>query len=273
MTAAPRPPAKLPPSRPNAEFVSSTGVTAHAHRIVIYGPGGIGKSSLAASAPAPKFIDLESGTCNIDTDRVGLSNDAEWSWSLLLAALRTPQLWDGVKTIVIDSATRAEELAIPYTLETIPNDKGSHVKNIEGYGYGKGYQYVYDTFVGLLAELDRHVKQGRNVVLICHDCTATVPNPSGDDWIRYEPRLQSPASGKASIRHRVREWTDHMFFVGYDIVTTDGKAKGCGTRTIFPTEMPTHVAKSRTLADAIAFPKDSSELWDKLFSINNKETK
>ena len=34
-----------------------------------------------------------------------------------------------------------------------------------------------------------------NVILICHDCTATVPNPTGEDWLRYEPRLQSPGSG------------------------------------------------------------------------------
>ena len=29
------------------------------------------------------------------------------------------------------------------------------------------------------------------------------PNPAGEDWLRYEPRLQSPNSGKASIRLRV----------------------------------------------------------------------
>ena len=105
---------------------------------------------------------------------------------------------------------------------------------------------MFDTFLPLLADLDRHARAGRNVVLVCHDCTSTVPNPAGEDWLRYEPRLQSPNSGKASIRLRVREWADHVLFVGYDVsVGKDGKGRGAGTRTLYSAEVPHCMAKSR----------------------------
>jgi len=79
---------------------------------------------------------------------------------------------------------------------------GVAIRRLEDYGFGKGCQHVYETFLPLLSDLDQHVRAGRNVALILHDCTATVPNPKGEDYIRWEPRLQSPASGKASIRLR-----------------------------------------------------------------------
>jgi len=118
--------------------------------------------------------------------------------------------------------------------------------------------------LGLLGDLDNHVRAGRNIVLICHDCTATVPNPAGEDWLRYEPRLQSPASGKASIRLRVREWADHVLFLGYDInVSPDGKGRGHGTRTLYRSENPAWMAKSRTGSDPIPVNADTN-IWGEI---------
>ena len=137
--------------------------------------------------------------------------------------------------------------------------------SIEAYGYGKGYGYVFDTFLPLLADLDRHSRAGRNVCLIAHDCTSTVPNPAGEDWLRYEPRLQSPASGKASIRLRVREWADHVLFVGYDVaVDKDGKGRGAGTRTLYTSELPHCMAKSRSTQEVIPVDRDGAAVWNKI---------
>lgn len=238
-----------------------SGRTRPAQRIVIYGPGGIGKSSLAALAPGACFIDCEGGTWHLDVKRVtGVT-----SWSALRAALRSPALAP-FQTIIIDSATKAEEWAIAHALATVPHEKGHQVQSIEGYGFGKGLQHVFDTFSLLLQDLDAQVRAGRNVILIAHDCTADVPNPVGDDFIRFEPHLQSPKSGKASIRNRVVQWADHVFFLGYDVIAKDGKGKGGGTRTIFPTERPDHVAKSRTLSDPMPFVDETDgALWTMIF--------
>ena len=90
-------------------------------------------------------------------------------------------------------------------------------------------------------------------------------NPTGEDFLRYEPRLY--ASQNVSVRHRVKEWLDHLLFVGYDIFAKNGKATGSGTRTIYPVEMPTHWAKSRKLRDPIPFQSETdSNLWQRLFA-------
>lgn len=272
MTAAPTKPPP-PPARPAPpasrqslpiQFGSSAGRIDTAQRVCIYGPGGIGKSSLAAMAPRPKFIDLEQGTHELDAARITLPAGESWTWTALRAALATEALWSDVETIVIDSGTRAEELATAHVIETIPHEKGHRISRIEDYGFGKGFSHIYDVFLPLFSDLDRHIDAGRNVVVLCHDLKAKVPNPTGEDWIRYEPKLQSPESGKGSIRLRMREWCDHLLYVGYDVVVNDGKGRGHGTRTIYPTELPTHMAKSRRLADPITFGKGDASLWSQL---------
>jgi len=169
--------------------------------------------------------------------------------------------WDDIGNVILDSGTKAEELCVAHTLATIPHEKGHKVQRIEDYGYGKGYQFVFDTFLPLLGDLDRHCRAGRNVILVCHDCTTNVPNPAGEDWLRWEPRLQSPNSGKASIRLRVKEWADHVLFLGYDVnVDKEGKGRGSGTRTLWPAELPHCMAKSRTTQDPIPV-EPNKDVW------------
>lgn len=256
----PPPPARKPatPAATGKTFAIGHGrVSGAAQRTVLYGPGGVGKSTLASLAPSPVFLDIEHGTRELDVPRV----DGIESFADLRSVLQS-DLLDPYRSIILDSATRAEEFAIAHTLGTVPTEKGDHVANIEAYGFGKGYQHVYDTYLLLLADFDRHIRAGRHVILIAHDCTADVPNPMGENFIRYEPHLQSPKSGKASIRNRVVQWADHVLFLGYDVIAKDGKGKGGGTRTIWTVELPSHVAKSRLVAEARPYesPTDAT-IW------------
>ena len=265
-----RPPA--PPSRPSrgpsvrfGPIQSKSG-----HRVVIFGPGGVGKTTIAALAPGPvAFFDLDESLGRLASQLPGDVKvqvvDCEQAWEPLRLTLRSDG-WDSIRTIVIDSATKAEELAVLWTLANIPHEKeGVVIRRLEDYGYGKGFQHTYETFLGLLVDLDVHARAGRNVILVSHDTTATVPNPAGEDWLRYEPRLQHTASGKASIRLRTKEWADHLLFLGYDIDVKDGRGKGSGTRTIWPVERPHCMAKSRTLAEPIPFERHDRSLWEAMF--------
>ena len=181
---------------------------------------------------APLFLDIGSGTGFLDVERV---EPSPTTWTELRSALHATDLWKNYNAVVIDDLTTAESLAVRWTLENVQAERQGgrsvHVDSIEGYGWGKGYTYVYETFLQLLGDLDMHIRAGRMVVCVAHECTARVPNPSGDDWIRYEPRLQN--SERGNIRSRVKEWCDHLFFVGYDVFAEDGKARGSGTRTIY----------------------------------------
>lgn len=264
---------KRPPYAPPVRSVAFGTIEPQGHRIGLFGPGGIGKTTLAATAPGPvAFIDLDDSLPilrpslgELDIRRVsGIDG-----WQDIRDALHSDG-WDDVRTVVIDSATKTEELGLDWTLRNVRHEKeGVVVRRIEDYGYGKGYQHLYETFLTLLNDLDQHVRAGRNAVLICHDCTATVPNPKGEDYIRWEPRLQNPSSGKASIRLRVREWLDHLLYVGYDVECAkqhNGKAQGHGSRTIYPQEMPWCMAKSRTLADPVELVQFDTTLWNKLLA-------
>ena len=238
-----------------------------AHKIVLYGPGGVGKSSLAADLAQvgiePTFVDVDEGTNFLDIIRCDPTPE---TFEEVRAAIRTAAATKECGAIVLDSMTKAEELIVDYTVRTVKHEKGHFVSSIEGYGFGKGYTHVYEVFLLLLQELDVAARAGKHVVGICHDCTANVPNPAGEDWIRYEPRLQSPPSGKGSVRHRVKEWADHLLYIGFDtFVSDDGKAKGSGTRTIYPVELPTHWAKSRVLTEAIPYGLGEHTLWQQLF--------
>lgn len=277
----PTPPTKSPSPPAAAKAAPSSRVsigeipTGQGQRIGLFGPGGIGKTTMAAmlavadNRPAAVF-DLDDSLPIIGPalgaagypGKLQVINGVA-TWQDIRAALAASG-WDDVGNIIIDSATRAEELAVAHTLATVKNDKGQYVSRIEDYGYGKGYQFVYETFLTLLGDLDQHVRAGRNVVLIMHDCTATVPNPAGEDWIRYEPRLQSPNSGKASIRLRVREWLDHLLFLGYDVNVKDGVGQSSGTRTVWPTEQPTCMAKSRILRESMPLVEFDIKLWQAL---------
>ena len=73
-------------------------------------------------------------------------------------------------------------------------------------------------------------------------------------------------SGKASIRNRVVQWADHVLFLGYDVVSEDGKGIGGGTRTIWPAEQPSHIAKSRRIAGPAQFSHATDDtIWRRIF--------
>jgi len=234
--------------------------TKRGKRVGLYGTGGIGKTSLASRVPGRKaFYDLDESLDALEI--VSIKPRPVFTWAELRSDIQSLK---DVDVIVIDSFTRAEELAVAHTLQNVQNEKGQFVKSIEGYGYGKGYQHVFDTFLPLLGDLDTHARQGRHVILVMHECMSSVPNPQGDDYIRYEPRLQNPNSGKASIRLRVKEWLDQLVFIGFDVNVKDNKASGSGTRTIYPVEMPHCMAKTRSLKESFEYVDGSDDLWQQL---------
>ena len=281
--AAPPPPVKGAPPAPSASNADnrsprltvpvavgleiSKGVISGAESIVIYGPGGIGKSTLAAWLPAPLFLDVERGTVKLDVDRDSSLVDWLGLRGRLASINASPP--PGIQTIVLDTATVAEELAKEHVIATrraggTKGEGASRVVNsIEDFGFGKGWQYVAEEFNGLLADMDRLLRKGLNVCLIAHEVASPVPNPGGEDFIRWEPHLYTGDKNKrGSVRDRVKQWANHVLFVGYDIHVESGKGRGSGTRTIYTVELPTHIAKSRTAQVAQPFEiSDPGAIW------------
>lgn len=271
MKKPPPPPVAKGASSPTAiasgPVAVSRGKVNAVKKIGIYGTGAIGKSSLVASiekiGKKPLFIDLDEGSNELDVARVHAN-----TWDELLSILRNQPLWSDFDTVVIDTATKAEEICGTWVIQNIPDKKGQKVKRLAEFGFGDDANHIYEAFLHLFAELDAHYRAGRNIIIIMHECISEAPNPSGEDFIRYEPRMLSPKKGKNSLRHKIKEWVDHLFFIAYDLhVNKEGKAAGGGSRTIYPTERPTHLAKSRSLSEEIVYERDSAELWKQLFNV------
>lgn len=266
--APPKPPAAKPPTTPKPvtrSFGVSSGVTAKAQKIVIYGPGGVGKTELCANMKQagvnPLFVDIENGSQFLDVDRLDPSPE---SLDELRGVLADDSLLANYDAVVIDSLTIIEEIAARWIIQNVKHEKGKPISVLADYGWGKGFGHMFDAMLLLLGDLEAVVRTGKHVVCVCHECAEKVPNPGGDDWLQYQPRLQSTNQGR--VRERVKEWCDHLFRVEFDVFVQDGKATGSGSRTIYPTQMPTHWAKSRTLSDPIPYKRGDATLWTQLFN-------
>lgn len=232
---------------------------------MLYGVGGIGKSTLANAFPGAKFIDLEDSAIDLNPDKIDQAID---SWEMLRACLASDEFNDS-KAIVIDTVSRAEELARSWVVANVKTDKGNSVKNLVDFGWNKGYEHLVDAWRLLIADLERHYRAGRDIILIAHNHIGKTPNPAGDDYIRNEPRLYHSAN--ASVRAITFEWCDHVLFLNYDIaVKADGKAVGVGTVTAYTREQATFMAKSRTLSpDPIIVKKGDASIWEKMRAPSN----
>jgi hypothetical protein len=269
------PPVKAMPARPSAPVAEKETVTftkiekdTTGDRIVLYGSGGTGKTTLACSLPGPvAFFDFDKSLEKLGkqpgADKL-LENVIEIkgveTWDQLRRKLQAAG-WDSIRSIVIDSLSVAQAMAITWMFENI-KEKGAAVTRMEDYGYKAGYRHLFDTFCLLFADLDAHVKAGRHVVLICHDADSKVPNPQGLDWLRSEPRLENEKN--CQLRFRIKEWADHVLFVKLDVnVGKDGKGQGCGTRTVYTSELPHCMAKSRTTQGDFALI-EGDDFWSKV---------
>jgi hypothetical protein len=216
----------------------------------------LGKTTLAQLSPNPDTIDLDHETDGLQVKRRYTPKTFEELRAQCQADLPG-------QTILIDNLTACSTLIDQFVVRTIRNDKGNAVANLEAFGWGKGYRHVYDQWLLLLADLDRQVEKGKHVVLIAHEQIETFKNPQGEDFIRYAPLLQSNKQG--DVRSRVVGWCSDVFYMAYDIAAVEGKGIGAGTRTIYGTQQPALIAKSRPNRKPQAWndPQDDS-FWKEL---------
>lgn len=263
MTTAP-PPITPKPAQ-SSKFAITSGPVKAAYRIGLYGVGGVGKTELAALAPKPIIIDLERGSNALGVDRItGIE-----TFPQLLECLRDPALL-AYRTVWLDSVTVAQDMAVAHLLATIPGEKGVTAKNLESYGYGKGYAYLYDQMQMLWAAADRIVAAGSNVGFICHTVASKAVNPEGENYLQHQPALTSSESNtRANVRTRFQAGLDYLLFINYDrMVDDEGKAKSSGTRSIFTQERGGYWAKARTpvngqpLPPSIPYTKGSAKVWE-----------
>lgn len=217
------------------------GKQAKAQKVVIYGPEGVGKSSLAAQFPNALFIDTEGSTGNMDVARL----DAPSSWTMIMNQIAWIKANTSVcKTLVIDTIDWAERLCI----ESVCAQHGK--KGIEDFGYGNGYTYVAEEFGRMLNRLQELIDLGINVVLTAHAQIKKFEQPDEmGAYDRYELKLGKKTTGQTAPL--VKEWADMILFCNYKthVVAVDDKGKKHkaqgGTRVMYTEHHPAWDAKNR----------------------------
>jgi hypothetical protein len=227
-------------------------------KFIIYGASGIGKSTLAVMAPKPVLLPLDDGTADIRdpfTNELIKQVKECYTFEDTRSALHQYDLFDDHETVIIDTATKLQDLSHEYMFKTIKHEKGHTVNSIEGYGYGKGYSHLYDTMKLILQDADELVRRGKNVIFICQCIARQIPNAAGDDYLCNCPRLYPGSKNLPSVQALYTEWADHVLFVDHMTkVVTDKKIKGSTTRAVFTAGELHFQAKSRVLASGASVP-------------------
>jgi len=218
-----------------------SGKVEKAKKVVLYGPEGIGKSSLAGQFPRPIFIDTEGSTTEMDVDRLPKPS----SWEMLKQQVQwVKQQGSRFGTLIIDTIDWAEMLCVEGVCAT-------HNKNgVEDFGYGKGYIFVAEELGRFLNQLSDLIESGIHVVLTAHAQIIKFEQPDEmGAYDRYQLKLgQKTGSRTAPL---VKEWADMVLFINYKTfsVATDDKGKKNkaqgGTRTVYATHHPAWDAKNR----------------------------
>lgn len=256
---------------------ASKGKLKESPRILIFGSEGVGKSTFAAAAPSPIWLDIEGGSGRLDVVRYpfhdGDSGHMPTTYQDVVSAVKDLSSNDHqFQTVVIDTVDRLEALIWK---QVLTEDTKHKPKSIEDYGggYGKGYVAAVDKWRDFCAMLEEG-RRKRNLtwLLLSHAQVRPFKNPVTESYDRYTMRMNEKAAGF------LREWADIVGFACFEETTSnlfsDEKVRGVSTgrRLLKLERSAAHDAKSRypmpaqvemTLEDPWApFAKALSEAQD-----------
>ena len=215
------------------------GPTTRPPKIMLIGVEGVGKSTAGANMPNPVFMCSESGL--VGPQFADVPNFTPKSWKEALEFIDALAADPGdFKTLVVDTLDWLEPMLYA---KVVADAKKPDIKNIEDFGYGKGYVLAQNEARQLIARLDKVNAAGMNVLLLSHSQLKTVKNPTGEDYDHFESKINAKVGGI------FKEWADAVLFARFEVFTRkDGlkaKAYGGDTRVVETTHSAAWDAKNR----------------------------
>jgi hypothetical protein len=224
--------------------------------MVLYGPGGIGKTSFAATMNKTIIVQAEDGIGKIECAHFPVAKTYSEFEDNLKALIAEKSEY---KTVCIDSLDWLETLMHEHVC----------IKNgwpdISSPAYGKGYAVTLEVWKEYLALLNELRAKGFTILQIAHNEVKRYEDPSSEPHDRHQIKLHRKAADL------VIEHSDAVFFANYKIGTIQVKGKGGGMttklkqgdRTIFTQETPGFQAKNRFGLDA-EMPFDWSAIREQM---------
>jgi hypothetical protein len=208
--------------------------------VAIHGGPGIGKTTLAASAPAPIFICTEDGLGKLTPDAFPVAT----AWTEVLGAIGTLyQEPHEYRTVVVDSLSALE----PLIWRQVAQD--TNKANIEDLGYGKGHVLALDYWSqfldGIAALRD---SKGMVPILLAHSDVIRYDSPEVDPYDRYQIKLSKRASHLLCERADVigfASWRTHVIKQEVGFKKMVARGVGTGERLLHLVGRPAYVAKNR----------------------------
>jgi hypothetical protein len=214
-----------------------TGRQARPRRILLYGQHGVGKSTWAAEAPNPLFLNIEDGLGDIDCAKTEkLASFGEVVNAISYAAASS------YRTLVVDTLDWLERLIFAEVAQE------ANKPTVADIGYGKGYEAATKKWSFLLSGLEAARQAGKGVILLAHARVVKFENPETSAYDRYELDLHKSSNGM------IQEWCDEVLFASFRVFTRTedqgfGKervlALGGKERYIRTNESAAAVAKNR----------------------------
>jgi hypothetical protein len=231
-------------------------------RILVYGTEGIGKSTLAANAPNPIFIQTEDGLGEITCDKFPLAT----TFDDVVAPLNELAVSDHTyQTVVIDSLDWLERLIWDAVCREY---RTNSIEKADG-GYQRGYVHALTYWRKTVDGLQRlRLTKGMAIILIAHAKVEKFDDPESATYDRYSPRLQKHAAAL------VNEWCDAVLFAtrkfrtetedrgfGRERTIAVGLGAAGGERVLRTVGSPACIAKNR-----YDLPAELPLSWPDLFA-------
>lgn len=178
-----------------------------APKILFYAADKFGKSTFAAQAPKPLFIDLDKRLKEIECAKVGVE-----SWDGLLEVIGALLKQDhDFKTLVLDSGGTAEQLAMKDVVADYNRSKSADKPTVDSVGsipYGAGYPNLLEKWKYLLHGLQLLNDKGIIILILCHADYIDWENSDGTKFKRYVPDLKGASDKAGSLLQITRKWMD-----------------------------------------------------------------
>lgn len=204
--------------------------------LVIWGPGGIGKTSFALKrTQAPAALAFEVGARSVRGTKVYPNEGTIQTWEEAITYARAMAYGEhSYKTLVLDSLNPMEALCIAFTVKQ--SGKGS----FEKMGWGREAALISELRV-MLGLLERCKHRGMQVILTAHDKRKNIKDPMMGEYHAFTASTQVEQTWNA-----VFEWADIVGFCRDDYGVAEGRAvKLSNTRTLHTLKGGGYQAKQR----------------------------